>query len=379
MNTAKGATVVFGGQVGSEGKGAVVGYLARRYDYAASICTFMTNAGHTYVSEDGEKVVVQQLPVAMVSPKVQILAIGPSSAITIEQLFNEIYRYDGRYSITRRLMIDPRAVIIDDTHRQIESEITKRVGSTMKGCGAALAHKVMRHPDVRLARDVRELMPFLGDTVAMVNALLDNNCGVMVEGSQGFDLDINHGIDYPECTSRQCTPMQILADCGIDASFVTRNVAVVRSYPIRVGNIVENGEQVGYSGSFGAKELTWDEVTERSGSPTRLEERTTVTQRVRRVFEMDFKRLARMAMVCRPTDIALTFADYIDARLAGERDYYTRDGHVVSEQLDAFVCGVEQEIEDYRRRSGKRPRVSMIKTGPLDSDMIDMCETEWAG
>ena len=48
-----GVTVVFGGQAGSEGKGKIAGWLAQRYDWDAAVSTFMPNAGHTYVNNDG--------------------------------------------------------------------------------------------------------------------------------------------------------------------------------------------------------------------------------------------------------------------------------------------------------------------------------------
>ncbi len=57
-----GAVVVYGGQAGSEGKGAVVGYLARRHEWGAAVCSFGPNSGHTWVGDDGTKVVTHQDP-----------------------------------------------------------------------------------------------------------------------------------------------------------------------------------------------------------------------------------------------------------------------------------------------------------------------------
>jgi adenylosuccinate synthase len=368
LNPAQGITSVYGGQVGSEGKGAVVGYLARRFDYKAAACTFMTNAGHTWVDGD-EKIVVQQLPVGIVSPDIEHIVIGPGSAITLSQLEKEFRAYDEKYDVTRRLRIHPRAVIIDEAHKQIEEATTKRVGSTMKGCGAALADKALRHPRVRLAKDVPYLKEFLTDTSVLLNQIIQDGYGILVEGSQGFDLDINHGIQYPNCTSRQTTPQQVLADLGLDMRDVVRNVAVIRSYPIRVGNIVEDGVEVGNSGVFGGKELTWAEVTERSGYPVPLSEVTTVTQRVRRVFEIDYERLGYMDLLTKPTDYALTFADYIDYSMAGIR------GSLVSglrnfPKLNEFINRVTQ--------STSYGSVTMVKTGADDADMIHSLSAGWA-
>jgi adenylosuccinate synthase len=368
LGRARGITAVYGGQVGSEGKGAIVGYLARRYNYAAAACTFMTNAGHTWMDDD-EKIVVQQLPVGIVSPDIEHIVIGPGSAITLSQLEKEFRLYDEKYDVTRRLRIHPRAVIIDEIHKQIEGEVTKRVGSTMKGCGAALADKALRHPRVRLAQDIPYLKEFLTDTSVLLNNLIQDGRGILVEGSQGFDLDINHGIQYPNCTSRQTTPQQVVADLGLDMRDVVRNVAVTRSYPIRVGNIVEAGIEVGNSGVFGGKELTWEEVTERSGYPTPLSEVTTVTQRVRRVFEIDFARLGYMDLLTKPTDYALTFADYIDYAMAGIRGSLD-SGLRNFPKLTQFINQITQATS--------YGSVTMVKTGADDADMIHALSPSWA-
>jgi len=348
---------VFGGQVGSEGKGAICGYMARRYRYGAAICSFMTNAGHTWVDGD-EKVMVQQIPISLISPDVTYLLIGPGAGITVSTLLDEIQKYDTTYNVAARLHIDPRAVIIEDRHAQDGKEHSIARAGVGKGCGRANAEKSMRLPTAKLARNVHELKGFIGDTVQLVNSQLDAGMGVMVEGAQGFDLDLNHGIDYPYCTSRGTTPMQTLADCGIAAQHLRKSIAVVRSYPIRVGNIVEDGEQKGYSGFYG-RELSWEEVAERSGAPLDLtvSERTTVTKRIRRVFEIDHVRLARMAMVCRPTEIALTFADYIDYNLKDTYGY----GVPIGSKLARFVNAVEHTCN---------APVRMVKTGADDRSVI---------
>lgn len=374
-----GVDVVFGGQAGSEGKGAIVGYLARRNPrYKAAICTFMTNAGHTWVDDNtGSPVMVQQIPMSVVAPEIDYLMIGPSSAITPSTLLNEISKYDREFNVSERLRIHPRAMIIQPEDVELEKTATKHVASTQKGCGAALARKAMRK-NVTLAKDISWMKPFIADTTALVNRMIADGHLVLAEGSQGFDLDINHGIEYPYCTSRQTTPLQVMADCGIPHTSIREVIAVLRTYPIRVGNIVgKNGEVEGYSGPFGGNELTWDEITRRSGYPYRLEEKTTVTKRVRRIFEMDHDRLRYMFQVCAPTQVALTFADYIDwdllrhdTRLFAEYICETAEtnsrahGTIWPKKFYDFMTALER-VEGC-------PPISLVKTGPRDSDMINM-------
>ena len=258
-----GVVVVFGGQAGSEGKGAIVGYLARKYKWGAAICTFMSNAGHTWMDDDDSKVVVSQIPMALVADveHIPLLLIGPGSAITPEILERELNKY-ACYNVADRLRIDPRAMIIEEMDRLVEGKATKHIASTMKGCGSALSRKVMRGSTVQLARDIPWMEAFIAPTVDLANDVVNRGGGLLVEGSQGFDLDINHGVAYPYCTSRGTTPMQTLADCGVDGRLVSKSIAVVRSYPIRVGHVIEDGVRVGDSGPYGTREVSFEQLVE---------------------------------------------------------------------------------------------------------------------
>jgi adenylosuccinate synthase len=67
-------------------------------------------------------------------------------------------------------------------------------------------------------------------------------------------------------------------------------------------------------------EIDWKVVSKRSGIPLEeldAAERTSTTNRKRRVGEFDWSQLRRSASLNAPTDIALTFMDYLDK---GNRD-----------------------------------------------------------
>ena len=100
---------------------------------------------------------------------------------------------------------------------------------------------------------------------------------------------------------------------------------VMRPYPIRVGNVVENGETVGYSGDCydDHQEITWAEVAESANAPPKVMEGelTTVTKRLRRVFSFSARQLQEAAIVNGATKIALNFANYIDWSCYGTNDY----------------------------------------------------------
>ncbi len=372
-------TVVLDSQAGSCGKGKFIGYLAGKDNANIAINNFMSNAGHTYITEDGTKVMTQHLPTSIINPDT-LLVIGPGAAITPSILFKEIMNYADILG-DRKVIINPRAVVIKQEHMDTERRVL-RSGSTFKGCGASQADKVMRQAELfgswynRLNEEDTEFtdaeLEFIKehiavmDTMTYINDAIDNGEYVMVEGSQGCDLDINYGLDYPNTTSRQCHAGQLLADCGISPRLVSDIIMIMRPYPIRISNTTniknEDGSTlVTSSGEYdGAKEITWDIVKERCGAPADMEfgEMTTVTKKVRRVFEMNWDRLQYVSKLNRPTYIALNFVQYIDWNAYKCHDY---------SKLPQKVLDFIKQVEDITG-----VKVGLIGTGPNNDDIIDI-------
>lgn len=375
--------VVMDSQAGSCGKGKMVGYIATHQNIALAINNFMSNAGHTFVYDDGEKVMTQHLPTSMVNPDT-VLCIGPGAAITPSILLDEIWNYKDIIG-DRQIYIHPRAMIILPQHVEKEKELVKS-GSTFKGCGTAQADKVMRVPGTVLAEEWFNIAKeqvndpnlmangqikwtlnkiTIWDTAKMVNSVIDDGGTVLVEGSQGFDLDINYGLGYPHTTSRQCHAGQLVADCGISPTLVTDIIMTMRPYPIRISNTTNltdgDGQAIKISsGDYdGSPEITWEEVRERCGAPEDIEfgEQTTVTKKTRRVFEMNWDRLKYAVLINRPTAIALNFSQYIDWNINGANDQCE-----VSPKLQAFI----NEIENMTGVP-----VTMVGTGARNSELIN--------
>lgn len=114
----------------------------------------------------------------------------------------------------RKIYIDSRAMIIQEKHRKIEKSNIKS-GSTFKGCGAAYADKIMRKQDVILAKEYFQSISNefkdiieIADTALLLNQTLDD---ILIEGAQGQDLDINHGLEYPNVTSRMCKCLYLIS------------------------------------------------------------------------------------------------------------------------------------------------------------------------
>ena len=142
-------------------------------------------------------------------------------------------------------------------------------------------------------------------------------------------------------TSRDTTAAGCLADAGIAVTRVRRIVMVCRTYPIRVG---------GPSGHM-ELEITYDDLAQRSGiaiHELKKTETTTTTKRQRRLAEFDWEQLRRSTLLNGPTDIALTFADYLNV---ANREAF---------QFDQLKPETVSFIEEVERVSGVP--VTMIST-----------------
>ena len=292
------------------------------------------------------------------------LVLNASAIITPEILYKEIREYKNIIG-NRKLYINPRAMIILEKHRAEERRII-RSGSTFKGCGTAQAEKIIRNPDVILAKDYFKKCPNdlkniieIADTAKMLN---EENQSILIEGAQGQDLDINYGLDYPHTTSRMCSASQLMADSGCSPFKVKDIYMIIRPYPIRISNKTNIGEDV-YSGDYaGSAEITWEEVKRKCGCNINLEEYTTITKKVRRVFEMNWERLKYNVMINKPTQIVLNFAQYIDWKA-----YKCKEFCLLPQKVMEFINKIEKETNT---------PVTIIGTGERESDIIDLRKGE---
>lgn len=342
--------VLVGGQYGSEGKGHIASYLAP--DYALLIRVGGPNAGHK-VYEEPEPYTHHHLPSGTRCSRAK-LVIGPGAVLYVPDLLKEITECEVTHD---RLAIDPQAMVIEDEDRRFEARTLKKsIGSTGQGVGAATSRKVLRRaarPRVRFARDIRALRHFVRETQLILDDAFARGDKIFLEGTQGTGLSLHHGT-YPYVTSRDTTVSGCLSEAGIAPNRVRRVIMVCRTYPIRV-----QSPRRSTSGPM-TIETTWQVVSDRSGVPVEeLEEkeRTSTTNRERRVCEFDWTLLRKAASLNGPTDIALTFADYISLRNRAARRF---------EQLTDETIRFIEEIE----RVASTP-VSLIATRFHSRSIID--------
>ena len=347
--------IVIGAQAGSESKGKLSGWLCDTERPDALVMASSPNAGHTVITPTGEKKVSYHLPIGSVMCDSPIY-LGPSSVIN---LFNLAAEIESLGIAPDRITIDPRAATIHEHHIYLErNNKLSDIGSTLQGIGECRIHKLRRNDkSLAIYHDKKVIETRLGVHIAptspTINNIMSQGGTVLCESTQGFDLDLEHGIDPIYCTSKMVNPAMCMAEAGVSPALVGDVYGVLRPYPIRVNN------RTGTSGPYtGSPEITWEIVASRCGHPHSgtLKEITTTTKLPRRVFEFSDARFEKFVQICRPTSLCLQFANYIDWSAYGVRTFTDLPSPVV------------EWIKDLQRRY--MVPVDFIGTGPQHNDMV---------
>lgn len=291
--------VVVGAQVGDEGKGRIVDYLAKQ---SGIVVRFQggNNAGHTiWVNE--KKTVLHLIPSGILYPDVlNVIATGVvvDPFVLVSEM--EELKAQGVKVTPENLKISGACHVITLIHKAIDvheeaGRGRNKIGTTQRGIGPVNVDRVARR-GIRLydlnkpnrlqqlvSREQYEtyyhkyelidkyddfinklqevgktLAPFLTDTAL----LLDKACqkgGVMFEGAQAALLDIDHG-SYPYVTSSHCVAGYAAVGSGVSPLYIDEIIGVIKGYTTRVGTgpfpteiTGEEGEKLRQKGSeFGA-------------------------------------------------------------------------------------------------------------------------------
>jgi adenylosuccinate synthase len=325
-------TVVMGGQYGSEGKGNFTNWFVRKGGFSI-MRAGGPNAGHTMWHE-GTEYKMRQLPVGWQVSN-NLLYIAPEAVVDVDLLMREI---EMTHIPKSRIIVSSSATVMLDSDAMEEAgdgtsaNLPGRIGSTGKGIGAARSRRIWR-----TASTIGDLIENGGAKANRLQSMVtirEFYSGIrwfdtVIEGTQGFGLSLHHSGNYPYVTSSDLTPGHLLGACGISSKAPHQVVAVMRTYPIRVA---------GNSGTM-HEEVSWQELGIRTDGYIK-EERTTVTNKIRRVGEWDSALAHRMATVCQPSAIALMFIDYIDPSLSGA----TKPATIIdSRKAMDFIIMVEKE------------------------------------
>ena len=272
------AVVLLGAQWGDEGKGKATDLLGDQVDYVVRY-QGGNNAGHTVVIGD-QKYALHLLPSGILSPNV-IPVIGNGVVIDPAVLLAEIKGLNERGINTSKLKISTNAHLITPYHRTIDKVSERflgksKIGTTGRGIGPAYADKINRIGirvqdlfDLSILKQKVEaalhdknqilikvfnrkgitvdevideyldyaqvLKPYVTDTSLLLDQALSQGKVVLLEGSQGTLLDVDHGT-YPFVTSSNPTAGGSSTGSGIGPTKITRVIGILKAYTTRVGS-----------------------------------------------------------------------------------------------------------------------------------------------
>jgi len=272
------AVVLLGAQWGDEGKGKATDLLGDQVDYVVRY-QGGNNAGHTVVIGD-QKYALHLLPSGILSPNV-IPVIGNGVVIDPAVLLAEIKGLNERGIDTSKLKISTNAHLITPYHRTIDKVSERflgksKIGTTGRGIGPAYADKINRigirvqdlfdlsilkqkveaalhdknqilikvfnRKGITVDEVINEyldyaqvLKPYVTDTSLLLDQALAQGKVVLLEGSQGTLLDVDHGT-YPFVTSSNPTAGGASTGSGIGPTKITRVIGILKAYTTRVGS-----------------------------------------------------------------------------------------------------------------------------------------------
>jgi adenylosuccinate synthase len=273
------AIVIIGAQWGDEGKGKTTDILGERVQWVVRY-QGGNNAGHTVVLPDGQDFALHLIPSGIITPGVRNV-IGNGVVVDPGVLLDELAGLEERGVDTSGLLISADAHLLMPYHVAID-KVTERylgkakIGTTGRGIGPAYQDKVARvgvrvqdlldekilRQKVEAALDIknqilvkvynrRALDPVqvadsvlahgekfahrIADTRLLLNQALERGELVLLEGSQGTLLDVDHGT-YPFVTSSNPTAGGACAGSGIGPTRIDSVIGILKAYTTRVGS-----------------------------------------------------------------------------------------------------------------------------------------------
>ncbi len=352
----KNVYAIIDGQAGSCGKGKVIGQFALDHDVDVAIANCLPNAGHTVV-KDGKQRVFHNIPVSAINLDTKLF-IGAGSAIDMNVLAKE-YAENEDILRNREIIVHPLVPLIEERHILKEQQ-NIRSGSTFKGGGACLAEKIMRYSELKFFKEFENIKVRENYHEILLKSLKEAR-KVLLEGSQGCDLDLNHSRHYPYVTSRSVGVSQMLSDSGISPKSLQQVIMVIRPFPIRISNTTNIQKKI-YSGDYGnSQELSWEKINIAAyfeQYPTVVlegqlddqanllihdfTELTTVTKQKRRVFDIDINQLKQNIAINTPDYIYLNFFQHLGLEYADMQGHF--DELYIHKHAREYVNWLEEEL-----------------------------------
>src|SRR5271168_2747146 len=273
------AIVLIGAQWGDEGKGKATDLLGGRTKWVVRY-QGGNNAGHTVVLPSGENFALHLIPSGILTAGVTNI-IGNGVVVDPGVLLDELKGLEDRGVDTSKLLISADAHLLMPYHVAIDKVTerymgSKKIGTTGRGIGPCYQDKIARigirvadvlDPEV-LTHKVEAALEFknqvlvkiynrkalepahvvdallqqaesfkhrIADTRLLLNNALEAGETVLLEGSQGTLLDVDHGT-YPYVTSSNPTAGGAAVGSGIGPTRITTVLGILKAYTTRVGS-----------------------------------------------------------------------------------------------------------------------------------------------
>lgn len=378
--------VVIGTQWGDEGKAKMIDYFTRKSDIVVRY-QGGANAGHTVVVND-KKYIFHLIPSGVLH-KNKICVIGNGVVVDPLQLISEMQSLEAEgHAIGNRLKISDAAHLILPFHKSLDEAMEefrdKKIGTTVRGIGPSYADKCLRTgiragdifdmklltQKVKVALDIKNLQferiykkkTFTIDEIMDILNKFKKKCGgmiintqhflhssihdgkkILLEGAQGFALDIDHGT-YPYVTSSNPTIGGALMGTGLNASNINEVIGITKAYVTRVGE-----------GPFPTEEKSED------GDRMRVNgaEFGSTTGRPRRCGWFDIPLLKQSSQVNGLTSIVLTKLDV----LTGFKKIKVAVGYTINgKKIDYFpAANLHKAVPVYREMNGWETDISQCR------------------
>ena len=273
------AIVLIGAQWGDEGKGKATDLFGERLQWVVRY-QGGNNAGHTVVLPNGDKFALHLIPSGILTPGVKNV-IGNGVVVDPGVLLTELDGLEKRDVDTTNLLLSADAHLIMPYHVAIDKVTerflgAKKIGTTGRGIGPCYQDKLarvgVRAADVLdekiLTQQVEAALEFknqvlskiynrraldsqqvvdevleqaegfkhrITDTRLQLNLALERGDTILLEGSQGTLLDVDHGT-YPYVTSSNPTAGGASVGSGIGPNKIGTVLGILKAYTTRVGS-----------------------------------------------------------------------------------------------------------------------------------------------
>jgi adenylosuccinate synthase len=186
-----------------------------------------------------KKMVLHMLPIGMAKNNVYNL-ISSDCVVDIEKLKKELeYVKTYGFDITGRIFISKACHIITNDNINYD-RANNLVGTTGSGIAPTYANKMLRIG--KRVEDYRDEFESMGVQVVDMRKFWTSDfvkntiTGVLLQGSQGFELDINWCGTYPYCTSSTCTLAGAI-NTGFPLKTLRNVYGVAKMYDTYVGTM----------------------------------------------------------------------------------------------------------------------------------------------